>query len=109
MLHEFGISPAPTRSGNDVFKGYVLTKFSDVFERYLHNAPLEGNQTVTRLQANAGAACNPLPTVTGNLGVTLHEALQPNAGAGCNRVTAQKGWNGPFDNMEPPTGDEVVI
>ena len=83
ILNDFGISPAPTRSGDDIFKGYVLDKFSDVFERYLQNAPPGGNQTVTWLQASAGA--------------------------GCNRVTAQKGWKGRFDNMEPPTGDEVVI
>ena len=83
VLNDFGISPAPTRSGDDIFKGYVLDKFSDVFERYLQNAPLGGNQTVTR--------------------------LPPNAGAGCNRVTAQKGGEGRFDNVEHPGGDEVLI
>ena len=43
ILNDFGISPAPTRSGDDIFKGYVLDKFSDVFERYLQNASPGGN------------------------------------------------------------------
>jgi putative DNA primase/helicase len=109
MLNEFGISPAPTRSGDDIFKGYVLDKFSDAFERYLQLAALGGNQAVTRLQANAGAGCDPLQTVTRDLGVTLREELQPNTGAGCNRVTVQKGGKERFGDIAPPAGDEVVI
>ncbi|MBI4191599.1 MAG: DUF3631 domain-containing protein [Betaproteobacteria bacterium] len=108
-LNEFGISPAPTRSGDDIFKGYVLDKFSDVFERYLQIAPPGGNQPVTRLQVNAGADCNPLQTVTRDLGVTLREELQANTGAGCNRVTVQKGGKERFHDIAPPADDEVVI
>jgi len=108
ILGEFGISPAPTRLGDDIFKGYLLDKFSEVFERYLHNSAERGLQTVTRLQANGGVGCDALQTVTSNFRVTLREELQANTGAGCNRVTVQKGENAHRAHIAGP-GDEVVI
>ena len=109
ILGEFGISPGSTRSGDEVFRGYVLDKCSEVFERYLPNAPIGGIQSVTPLQANAGAGCNTSQTVTGNFDVTHRKPLQPNAGAGCNGVTLQERENGGLHDIAAPDGDEVVI
>jgi hypothetical protein len=86
----------------------MLDKFSEVFERYLHNSAERGLQTVTRLQANGGVGCDALQTVTSNFRVTLREELQANTGAGCNRVTVQKGENAHRAHIAGP-GDEVVI
>ena len=109
ILGEFGISPHSTRFPNENLKGYVLDKFSDVFERYLPNAPSGGVQKVTPSQANTGAGCDALQTVTGNSGVTFREPSQANIHAGCDAVSLQKGEQGRYSETASPAGDEVVI
>jgi hypothetical protein len=62
LLHPFGIRPRTIRQGKDTPRGYLVSAFSDPFERYLpSDSPSETSETTQ--QGNAGAVENVLDDV----------------------------------------------
>lgn len=81
LLKDFGIKPGSHRSGNTVFKGYLLDDLKDAFGRYL------GDRSVTELQTSNDAGFSEIPSVTQRSDVTDQICPRVAPNNECNRVT----------------------
>ncbi len=88
LLRPFAISPGTIRCGETTGKGYKLSKFDDVFARYLPS------QTVTPSQATDTAGLSPIPNRHNDDDVTFRNSLKATDAAGCDGVTVEKGGCG---------------
>jgi Protein of unknown function (DUF3631). len=92
LLKPFGVTSNLLRVGEDVFRGYSLEQFSEVFTRYLPPTPV---QSVTKLQATPVKGSQGKQNVTQNKAVTLAKQHEATPVKGCNSVTLEKrGYEG---------------
>jgi putative DNA primase/helicase len=85
LLKPFTISPGTIRCGETTGKGYKLSKFDDVFARYLPS------QTVTTSHVNATAGLSPISKRHKDEDVTVGNSLKATDSAGCDGVTVEMG------------------
>jgi hypothetical protein len=81
LLGPFGIAPGTKRDGDNTFKGYLLSDFSEAFATYLPD------QTVTPSQFNNDGLCYASQSVTLDRDVTVSKASQCNNDGLCDGVT----------------------
>ena len=87
LLKPYKIRPATVRTGpgeKDTAKGYKLSQFIEVFERYL---PIPADETVTPSQANENKGFSHSQSVTPDSGVTDEKGQKASNSAGCDGVT----------------------
>jgi hypothetical protein len=109
QLRPYKILPGTIRIGpgpKDTAKGYKLSQFADVFERYLDNFSI---QTVTPSQPNVYAGSYPDASVTRPLDVTDENVEKSNISAGCDVVTVREAPNDNAHDADLPAGQEIAL
>lgn len=86
-LAAYNIQPKAIRVGQIVFKGYLLSDFSDVFARYLQG----GKLSVTQSQFSIEAGCGEFSSVTPETLLPLKNTLSGASDAECYHVTDKTG------------------
>lgn len=89
QLGKFGLTPSTVRIGGTTPRGYRLSKFRDVFSRYL---PPHESATVPQVKDTAGSSDFESATQDGML--HLGSAENPSIPAGCGTVALKKGGTG---------------
>lgn len=89
-LKAYSIHPKPIKIAGATYKGYLLSDFSDAFERYI-SFPAGGILSVTQLQPANNAENSGFLSVTKGSKVTEEKSLIPAINQESNRVTDKTG------------------
>jgi putative DNA primase/helicase len=96
------IAPDVLRAGEKRGRGYLLSQFTEAFERYL--SPEGGAQPCSRDKCDEMGTSGPSPTVTLENDVTVEKCEKSNNDGLCHAVTVQKGGTGEEAHIPPGNG-----
>ncbi len=101
LLSSFGIKSKNIRLGNDIFRGFVVDQFTDAFERYIPDTPV---QSATRLQPSVYAGSGRIESATQGDGVALQNLRKPAPVKECSTVALQ---NPPAEKSTPEVDENA--
>ena len=97
------IAPDVLRAGEKRGRGYLLSQFTEAFERYL-SPPEGGVQPCSRDKCDEMGTSGPSPTVTPENDVTVEKFEKSNNDGLCHAVTVQEGETGEEAHIPPGNG-----